>query len=294
MTREAAPVVEPQDSPNHALAPWFARARKDRRERYAQMAPRGPRSRAVITMVHNEPVFLPLWLRYYSRFFRPDDIYVLDNETSDGSTERDGFVRIPVEHDRVDHTWMVRTIEGLQHDLLGRYDVTLVTDVDEIVAPTPEWGTLGEYLDRFAEDFVNCLGYELLHMRDSEPPLDLSRPVMDQRGWWFMNAGYDKAAIATEPMRWKPGFHGREDFAFNLDPDLRMIHLHRMDYDLCLERHRTRNRRPWAKEDADQGWAVHNQIVDEREFERWFYEDSCFAGIEIDPEPIRPSWRGVF
>ena len=33
---------------------------------------------------------------YYSRFFAPEDIYVLDNDTSDGSTDRDGFVRIPV------------------------------------------------------------------------------------------------------------------------------------------------------------------------------------------------------
>ena len=33
----------------------------------------------------------------------------------------------------------------------------------------PAFGTLAEYLDRFEEDFVNCLGYELLHLRDREP-----------------------------------------------------------------------------------------------------------------------------
>ena len=37
---------------------------------------------------------------------------------------------------------MVSTIERHQHELLERYDVVLVTDVDEIVAPDPEWGTL--------------------------------------------------------------------------------------------------------------------------------------------------------
>ena len=36
--------------------------------------------RAVQTMVQNEAVFLPIWLRYYSRFFAPDDIYVFDHE----------------------------------------------------------------------------------------------------------------------------------------------------------------------------------------------------------------------
>jgi hypothetical protein len=290
------PVLEAQDSPTHPLGPWFAHARRERRERreHARVERAGPRSRALITMVHNESVFLPIWLRYYSRFFRPEDIYVFDNGTSDRSTERDGFVRIPVEHESVDHLWMVRTIQGLQHELLDRYDMVLVTDVDEIVAPAPEWGTLGEYLDDFDEEWVNCLGYELLHMKDREPPLDLARPVLEQRGWWFFNGAYDKAALATVPMSWRPGFHGREDFHYKLDPDLRLIHLHRMDYAICLQRHRARRRKPWAEHDEREGWAVHNQITDEREFERWFYEDSCFEGFEVRPEQIPASWRGVF
>jgi hypothetical protein len=285
-------LLEPQDSPSHPLAAWFADLRAERRAARATAQP--TRTRAIITIVHNEPVFLPIWLRYYSRFFGPDDLYVLDNETTDGSTDGEGFVRIPVERHEVDHTWMVRTIEGLQHELLDRYDVVLVTDVDELISPVPEWGTLGAYLDGFDEPFVNCLGYEVLHMRDSEPPLDLSRPILDQRGWWFSNAGYDKAAIASEPMRWRPGFHGREDHALAVDPDLRLVHLHRMDFDLCRERHATRSRRPWAKLDEERRWARHNQIVEEDAFADWFYEDSGFRGYGIHPEPIRPSWRGVF
>ena len=290
---EGPVVLEPQDSPGHPLAPWFAGCRQYRRERYASR-PGRRRSRAVITMVHNEPVFLPIWLGYYSRWFRPEDIYVLDNETTDGSTERDGFVRVPVAHDRVDHTWMVRTIEELQQELVDRYDVVLVTDVDEIVTPVPECGTLAEYLDRFDEEYVNCLGYEILHRPTEEPPLDLARPVLDQRGWWFINDGYDKAALATVPMRWRPGFHGREDYGFNPDPDLRLVHLHRMDYELCRERHRTRRRRAWAEEDVRLRWATHNRLTEDAEFDRWFHADSGFEGIPIAPERIPASWRGLF
>ena len=64
---------------------------------------------------------------------------------------------------------MVRTLEAHQHELLERYDMVLTTDVDEIVVPNPEWGTLGQYLDRFDEEWVNCLGYEVLHLKDREP-----------------------------------------------------------------------------------------------------------------------------
>lgn len=292
---EGRRVLEPQDSPAHPLAPWFGMLRAyHRQRRAARPVGSSPRRRAVITMVHNELVFLPIWLGYYSRAFAPGDIYVLDNDTTDGSTAGEGFVRIPVSQDRVDHTWMVRTIETLQHELLRTYDVVLVTDVDEIVAPVPERGTLAAYLDHFDETSVNCLGYELIHDPATEPPLRLDRPILDQRRWWFINDGYDKAAVATEPMRWRPGFHGREDHWLNFDPDLRLVHLHRMDFGLCLERHRTRARRSWAEEDARKGWAAHNRIVDEADFAHWFREDSCFEGLDIVPEEIPATWRRLF
>lgn len=285
----------PGDSPEHPLAPWFEDIRARRRKHYADSVPAArPPTRALITIVHNEPVFLPIWLRYYSQFFKPDDIYVLDNESTDEATERAGFVRIPVEHDSVDHVWMVKAIEELQHELVRRYDVVLVTDVDEIVVPDPRFGTLGDYIDRFDEDWVNCLGYELLHIRELEPPIRLDRPILEQRGHWFYNDGYDKAALATVPMRWKPGFHGRSDYQFNVDPDLRMIHLHRMDFEICLERHRVRSRKPWAERDARQRWAIHNRVTDEEQFERWFYEDSSVVNLEIKPERIPDAWRGAF
>jgi glycosyl transferase family 2 len=287
--------LEPQDSPGHPAARWFSKARRERAEHYASRPKlKSPRTRAIITMVHNEPVFLPIWLGYYSRFFGAEDIYVLDNESTDGSVDRDGFVRIPVSHDSVDHAWMVDTIQGLQHELLERYDVVVVTDVDEIVAPVPQLGNLGAYLDRFDEEWVNCLGYEILHLKDQEPPLQLERPILDQRRNWFINGAYDKAAVAMSPMSWRPGFHGRDDFHYRPDPDLRLIHLHRVDYEICRERHRTRSRRAWAERDAVEGWAIHNRIVADADFERWFYEDSCFDDIEIRLEEIPANWRGVF
>jgi hypothetical protein len=170
----------------------------------------------------------------------------------------------------------------------------LVTDVDELVVPDPARCTLGDYLDRFDEEWVNCLGYELLHMRDAEPPLDHGRPILAQRGYWYINGAYDKAALSTVPMEWRPGFHGRSDFQYNLEPDLRLIHLHRMDYDICLARHRVRSRKRWAERDRTDGWAMHNRIVDEDEFRHWFYEDSNTAFVTISPEPIPDRWRSAF
>lgn len=244
--------------------------------------------------MHNEPVFFPIWLGYYSRYFEPADIYVLDHDSTDGSTTRDGYIRIPVTHDTVDHRWMVQAIEEQQHRLLDHYDVVLVSDVDEIVAPRPGCGTLGDYMDCFEEEFVNCRGYELIHRADREGPFDRSRMVLDQRSYWFANNIYDKPAIATVPMRWKPGFHRTIDGEMRPDPDLYMIHLHRMDYEICLARHRHRQTRAWNDYDLSVGWASHNRITDEQEFARWFYADSNADWTEIAIEPIPAAWTGLF
>jgi hypothetical protein len=259
--------------------------------------------RAVITVVHNEPVFLPIWLSYYSRFFEPDDLYVIDNETTDGSTDIGGFVRIPGRYDPI-ASGNLKAIEKLQHELLeGEYDVVLVTDVDEIVTPTPEWGTLGEYIDEFAEPFVTCIGYELLHMIDREEPYDPSRPILDQRGYWFANGAYNKSALATEPMSWVPGFHHRTDERINYDPDLRLIHLHRMDYEICRARHLSRMDGGSTELDRESGRIVSNWPSEERDFERWFYEERWFHedsegfdgdAVHIAVERIPESFRGLF
>ena len=285
--------LEPWDSPNHVLAPWFDHWRTQRREHYARRGPVSARRSAVLTIAQNESVFLPIWLRYYSQFFSAGDMYVLDHDSTDGSTELGGFQRIRVSHDKFDNAWMVNTVEQHQRELLESYDVVVVVDVDEIVAPAPPLGTLGDYLARFDEEWVNCLGYEVLHQHDSEPPFDPARGVLEQRSTWFASTGYDKPAVASVPLSWRPGFHGRVDYHFNGDPDLRMIHLHRMDYEICRARHERWASVPWNERDLEHGWGVHNRVTEDQEFERWFYERPALANYDLVPEPIGDVWKSV-
>jgi len=291
------PVPVVHESPAHPLAEWFEGFRGEReswRSKADRERGRG-RRRAVITMVHNEAVFLPIWLRYYSRFFAPEDIYVLDNETVDGSTAVAGCVIEPVAKDRVDHRWMKETIERKQHLLFERgYEIVLVTDVDEIVVPDPALGDLGDYMDTMIEDFVSCMGYEIIHLPDREPALDPARPIMEQRGFWAENAFYNKSALATTPANWEPGFHRREDGHFRFDPDLYMLHLHRVDYAVCLTRHELRSRRRWGAEDRKAGMAPHNRITERERFNRWFFTEPGMEGFSLRIEPIPERLLGAF
>jgi glycosyl transferase family 2 len=250
--------------------------------------------RAVFTMVRDEAVRLPIWLRYYSRFFAPEDIYVIDHASTDGSTDGDGFTRLRVQHETVDTPWMWEVIQEQQHRLLETYDTVLYTDVDEIVAPDPRTGTLADYIDRFDGDFVTCRGYELIHLRDSERPLDLSRPVLQQRSHWFRSRRYSKPLLARIPLHWRPGGHRCHEGRRRPDPVLHLVHLHRMDYSICLERHRRFCRWSWSSADLDNGFGWHDRISTAGEFDRWFYGDSLDRSAPMTIEVIPAHWRGLF
>jgi hypothetical protein len=232
-------------------------------------------------MVKDEAVLLPIWWHYYSQFFPPEDMYILDHGTTDGSTSGPGFVRIPVAHPVVDWGWHRDMIQHHQHLLMQRYDMVLCTDVDEIVAPDAAIGTLGDYMDQFVNDFVTCTGYEVIHLKEEEEKLDLSRRIFDQRSYWFYNPVYSKPLLARVPMHWHGGMHRRVDGLTADDPRLYLIHLHRVDYDMCLLRHQQRMSHAWNQRDVDEHWGYQNRIVDPEAFHSWFYHDSC------GPEPVR-------
>ena len=127
---------------------------------------------------------------------------------------------------------------------------------------------------------------------DTEPPIDLTRPILDQRGWWFENFAYSKPILATVKMHWYDGFHARRDGRANFDYDLRLIHLHRMDFNLCLKRHRFRSNVTWSDKDIVSSYGYQNRIIEENRFAEWFYADSC-THLPIKQKKIPEVWRSL-
>ena len=82
-----------------------------------------------------------------------------------------GFVRIPVSHETFDNRWMVRTVEEQQRGCWSATTSCSSPTSTRSSRPNPSYGTLGDYIERFDEPWVNCLGYELMHLADSEEPL---------------------------------------------------------------------------------------------------------------------------
>jgi Glycosyl transferase family 2 len=248
--------------------------------------------RAVFTIVQNEPTFLPLWVRYYSRHFDPADIYVLDHGTTDGSTEGLGGCHVIEAHrDRsFDHAWLKGTVEDFQAFLLRSYDAVLFAEADEFVVPDPDrYRNLAAYIDALEAPAACCTGYNVVHYPDEEPPLRFGELILRQRRWWHPSRRwYSKRLLARAPLSWSYGFHDELIAPFvRPDPALFLVHLHRVDYDYCLARHRSVTERRWYAEDRRRDLGRHYRVVDPVEFRDWFFAGYDLEGTEREPIPER-------
>ncbi len=229
----------------------------------------------VFTFARNEKVFLPIWLRYYSKYFSGDDIYVIDHETSDGSIDvcqaSYPFNVIREQPETWDEIWRTDTAQKMQARLLEAYDFVLFTDVDEIIIPNPrKYRDLRDYIEKFSGDYVACTGYGLFHARNEEPPLDLERPILSQRRYWYPDCYYNKPLLSRKPLQWAPGFHTASNTGIRMDRDLWLLHLHKMDFDLCWEKHQWAAQSTWSEAaiKANYGWQY--RITRIKKFERFF------------------------
>ena len=49
---------------------------------------------AAVTMVRDEATFLPLWLNHYGAAFGPENLFVIDDGSTDGSTAGRGIANL--------------------------------------------------------------------------------------------------------------------------------------------------------------------------------------------------------
>jgi hypothetical protein len=252
----------------------------------------GARPRAAFTVVHDEPERLPLWLEYYGRYFAADDLYVLDHDSTDGSTEGlEGRCHVVPVHRQAafDHHWLKSTVESFQALLLHSYDTVLFAEVDEFVVADPRRYTgLDDYIAKLAQPAATCAGFNVVQQPE-EPAVRFDMPLLAQRRYWHASHLYSKRLLARIPLRWSDGFHREYNAPDDPpDPELLLVHLHRIDYDACLARHRASSARDWNEADIAGGLGAQNRIAELEEFEEWFRHGSDLgAPRELIPEHIR-------
>jgi hypothetical protein len=209
-----------------------------------------------LTQVKNEPILLPVWLKYYSKHF--DDIYVSnhggENDYIDELEKEYKFKRF---YDSGTKGWnhqaLVDSVKRCQVKLLKKYDYVLYADVDEFVIPRNV--TLREYMQGLKKDIIVCTGREVLTY-DDEAPIDWSKPLLAQRRKWFPHSAEFKCPISNHASDWALGFHytknmvtiasrnkiSLEEYIYSqAEPDLYMVHINKIDLSLWNSRGRFMN-----------------------------------------------------
>lgn len=193
------------------------------------------KSVAAVTMVYNEDVFLPIWIRYYGELFGEKNLYILDNESTDSSTSALGsanVIRVP----RTEHFNLNRRlfISQFCSALLQYFDAVVYTDCDEILFTTTRVGTLGDYIEQLDRTHATAVGLELFQDLNGETEIDLTCPILEQRKKAFFSAPMCKTLVIQRPITWSSGFHlSTRRPVFDR---LLLVHLSNMDLKIRLQR----------------------------------------------------------
>lgn len=243
------------------------------------------RKAAVFTLVKNEGTFLPLWLRYYRQFFEDQDIYVLDHQSTDGSTDNLGVSTTLVENDTVfDVDWLRHLASDAKNSLLERYDIVIYAEADEFVAAPKLAGGLREYIEKFKGDAVACNGFNVLHYPDKEPAIDLSRPLMEQRSLWAPHHLTCKPLLSRISLDYGPGCHTSIPQP-NIDPDLYLIHMHQMDIEIAWKASQRWSKLKWHEKTLKNNWCFQHAFTERQKFEEFFFK--FFKDVQDIPPEVK-------
>jgi hypothetical protein len=215
-----------------------------------------------------------------------EDIYVLDHDTdgdamealSDACREYGVQHLIDVEHAHsYDSFWLSYITRAFQRFLLCSYDAVLFSAADEIVTPVSDMNLVTYMAGMGPTEIKVATGYEIVHKKDEEPPIDWSQPLIPQRKWCYQSATYSKPLLAKSPVTWGPGwFHATNvPRAQEPDPNLVLLHLHRIDYDECLRSHREKGARMWKPEERREGVFRQNLVEDPEYLSRWLLSNAA-------------------
>lgn len=211
---------------------------------------------AVFTISKNEYYFLPKWLKHYKKYFDDEDIYILDHESDDDSTDNLNVNVIKIVNDiAFDHQWLTTTVENYQRELLEKYECVLFADSDELIYTYPR--ALNETIDLFLksnETIQTCLGYEVIQNLELESPLKETDLIFENRDYWFRYPLYDKPLLSKIPLNWEWGFHHTLDHRRSNTFNLILCHLHRCDFELMFKRHKDRLDKWNIKDDGESGF----------------------------------------
>lgn len=212
---------------------------------------------AVICTVYNEALLLPLWLTYYGTEFGLGNLYVIDDGSTDGSTDNLGAVNvIKIDHKEIDQDRRAFEVSCFHEELLKHYDAAIYVDIDEFLVPDPLLRSpLKHYIATSPLTHFTALGLNVLQNPIREAAYTREQAVFLQRQFVQFERFYCKPLIHKQPARWSAGFHWSNK-PLSLARGLYLFHTRAFDTEISRVRIIARNKLAWSAEaiERNQGW----------------------------------------
>lgn len=226
----------------------------------------------IFTIVKNEKFFTKKWIEYYSKFFDLNDMYILDHESIDGSTNNLPVNTIKISNEQDFHIiWLMERVREFSEKLLKDYKYFFYVDADELII-TKDGSNFREYLDKEIHNNRNCFiatGYNIVHNKEKEPPFDYSKSILSQRKYYHECSHYNKPFMADHLLYYNSGLHtaGNETWYSDTsrnDPNLLLMHCKLYDFDESVNRYKERFTNLKSNfsynETLDQAWVRNNEV----------------------------------
>jgi hypothetical protein len=214
---------------------------------------------AIFTLQHNEEFFLPMWIKYYSQHFAPEDMYIVCHNCSGKvletikDAETMGISIVPIKTDTIfDHDMLTNQVHTSQRNLLAGYEYVVFTDCDEFIVPTD--CTLREFIDKADQPAYRCTGWDVVEDK------------------MFGSPGFFKTLITKIPLTYCDGYHYSTP-TFRERADLELYHLHALSYEELWQKNLRTEKESWDPAAITKQLSWHNRVIDKAQFTQIYYSN---------------------
>ena len=250
---------------------------------------------AVLTHIHNEKYFFPIWLKHYSKYYDPEDIYVINHNStgefledlSQGANEKK-YNLITVHNDKIwSSRWVSDNMSTFQWFLLQSYESVLCCDVDELIVtdPSSKYIDLRDYYNNTDTEATMVLGFHIASDPTVDKKIDLNMPFLKQRNKITFEKNLCKPLFSKLHVRYNGGMHSVSNIPVGPDYQLLLFHLHYIELDWIIEREKNRPLEKWSQYDLENNFSYQNKPASKEEKTKFFL-DIYNSGMDI-PERFK-------
>lgn len=139
------------------------------------------------TFARNEKDRIPVWLKHYQQFVKNEDIYIIDQNTTDGSTDNLPCNIIYEPNIKIfDHEWLKQMITKNIILLLEKYHIVVLTEADELIITKNNIKLDVYLLEKYKNSNKNvCSRFIDIVQHDTENDYDINKKISKQRKYMF-------------------------------------------------------------------------------------------------------------